>query len=186
MGRPTRKRRGFMLSEGEQAYRQALRYLRSVQGKEVAADEISSVVNRLMGALDPPHTETIARLVDLLNAHARSPKVDRGGASLTAAAILSASADVAGVIDYITVTKSEARGGGEDVGELVTRAARHGFLDLSASQVLAVVLVVLLSVGLPIVQVRLSSEVQSLMTDEEATLGLGLAVTLAVIQNRKK
>jgi hypothetical protein len=58
--------------------------------------------------------------------------------------------------------------------------------DLSAWQLLAVVLVVLLAVGLLFAQVKLPPEVQSLVGDEEATLGIGLAVTLAITQNRKK
>jgi hypothetical protein len=70
--------------------------------------------------------------------------------------------------------------------ELITKAARSGFLDLSAPQVLAVVLIVLLAVGLPFAQVQPPSDIQSLLTDEEATLGIGLAITFAIMQNRKK
>ena len=176
----------FMLSEGEQAYRQAVRYLRSMQGMEAPADEIASVVGRLTAAFDPPHTETINRLLYALNARARSPTTaEPAGAGLTAAAVLNANADVVGAIDDLTVGKSEGRSA-EDMGELVTKAARSGFLDLSASQVLAVVLVVLLAVGLPFAQVQLPSDIQSLLTDEQATLGIGLAITLAIMQNRKK
>ena len=65
------------------------------------------------------------------------------------------------------------------------KAARSGFLDLSVSQLLAVILVVLLAVGLPFAQVQLPPDVQSFLADEEATLGIGLAITLAIMQNRK-
>jgi hypothetical protein len=57
----------FMLSQGEQAYRQAVRYLRSVRGKELPADEIAAVVGLLTAVLDRPHKESVAQLVDLLN-----------------------------------------------------------------------------------------------------------------------
>ena len=175
----------FMLSEGEQAYRQAARYLRSMQGKEAPADEIASVVSRLTAVFDPPQTKPIARLIYLLNSRARSSTAEPAGASLTAAAVLSANADVIGAIDDLTVAKSEARDA-EDMDELITKAARSGFMDLSAPQVLAVVLIVLLAVGLPFAQVQLPSDIQSLLTDEEATLGIGLAITFAIMQNRKK
>jgi len=175
-----------MLSEGEQAYRQAVRYLRSVKGMEVPADEIAMVTSRLTTVLDPPYTETIVRLLDALNARARSSTVNPAGASLTVAAVLSANAEAVGAIDDLTVTKSEREEHVEDIGKLVTKAARSGFFDLSVSQVFAVVLVVLLSVGLPFAQVQLPPDVQSLMADEEATLGIGLAITLAIMQNRKK
>jgi hypothetical protein len=174
----------FMLSEGEQAYRQAVQYLRSMRGKEVPADEIAGVMRRLTAALDPPHTETIVRLLDLLNARARPSTAGPPGASLTAAAVLSANADVVGAIDELTVRTSEAQHV-EDMGELVTKAAQFGFLDLSVSQLLVVVVVVLLAVGLPFAQVQLPPDVQSLLTDEEATLGIGLAIVLAIMQNRK-
>ena len=157
----------FMLSEGEQAYRQAVRYLRSMRGREAPADEIASVVSRLTAALDPPHTETIVRLLDLLNVRARSSMADPAGASLTPAAVLSANADVVGAIDDLTLTKSEAQHV-EDMDELITKAARSGFLDLSAPQVLAVVLIVLLAVGVPFAQVQLPPDVQSFLADEEA------------------
>jgi len=49
-----------------------------------------------------------------------------------------------------------------------------------------VVLVVLLAVGIPFGQVKLPTEVQSLVADEEATLGIAIAITLAIIQSRKK
>lgn len=175
----------FILSEGEQAYRQAVRYLRSMRGREAPADEIASVVSRLTAALDPPHNETIVRLLDLLNVRARSSMADPAGASLAAAAVLSANADVVGAIDELTVTKSEAQHV-ENMDELVIKAARSGFVDLSVSQLLAVVLVVLLAVGLPFAQVQLPPDIQSLLADEEATLGIGLAITLAIMQNRKK
>ncbi len=136
-------------------------------------------------ASDPPYTETIIRSLDLLNARALSSTIDPAGARLTAAAVLSANADVVGAIDDLTVTESEGHHV-DDMGELVTKAARSGFLDLSVSQVLAVVLVVLLAVGLPFAQVQLPSDVQLLLADEEATLGIGLAITLAIVQNRKK
>ena len=175
----------FMLSQGEQAYRQAVRYLRSVQGKEVPADEIAAVVGLLTAVLDRPHKESVAHLVDLLNARAR-PVVDApAGAALTAAAVLTANADVIDAIDDVTITEL----GGEhveDLGELVTKAGKHGFGDLSIFQLLAVVLIVLLAVGLPFAQVKSSPEVQSLMADEEATIGIGFAITLAIMQSRKK
>jgi hypothetical protein len=52
--------------------------------------------------------------------------------------------------------------------------------------VLAVVLVVLLAIGLPFAQVKLPTEIQSFMTDEEATLGIGFAIAYAIMQDRKK
>jgi hypothetical protein len=174
-----------MLSEGEQAYRQALRYLRSLQGKEQPAEELASVVSRLTAALDHRHTETIVRFLDLANARAQSSTVVTANACLTATAVLIASADIGGATDDFTVAKAEAEQV-EDMDELIAKVARHGFLDLSVLQVLAVVLVVLLAVGLPFAQVKLPPGVQSLMADEEATLGIGLAITLAIMQNRKK
>jgi hypothetical protein len=69
---------------------------------------------------------------------------------------------------------------------LVHKAARTGWGGLSPAQVLAVVLVVLLAAGLPFAQVKLPPEVQSLVQDEEATLAIGIAITLAIVQGRKK
>jgi hypothetical protein len=180
------KKSNSMLSEGEQAYQQAVRYLRSVQGMEVPADEIAMVTSRLTAVLDPPYTETIVRLLDVLNARARPSTVNPAGAGLTVAAVLSGNPEGIGAIDDLAVAKSETDEHLEDIGKLVTKAARSGFLDLSVPQVFAVVLVVLLAVGLPFAQVQLPPDVQSLMVDEEATLGIGLAITLAIMQNRKK
>jgi hypothetical protein len=74
----------------------------------------------------------------------------------------------------------------EDVGELVTEVARHGVFGLSVYQLLAVILVVLLAARLPFVQVDMPPHIQSLMTDEEATLGLSLAIAFYIAQNRRK
>lgn len=135
--------------------------------------------------LDRPHKESVAQLVDLLNARARPAVAAPAGAALTAAAVLAANADVIDAIDDVTVTEPEGEHV-EDLGELVTKAGKHGFGDLSTLQLLAVVLVVLLAVGLPFAQVQSSPEVQSLMADEEATIGIGFAITLAIMQSRKK
>lgn len=173
------------LSEGEQAYRQALRYLRSLKGKEQPAEQLASVMSRLTAALDQPHAETIARLLDLATARARSATVATASPGLTATAVLKASVDVGVATDHLRVTKAGAEQV-EDVGELVAKAAKHGFRDLSGWQLLTVVLVVLLAVGLPFAQVKLPPDIQSLIGDEEATLGIGLAITLAITQNGKK
>jgi hypothetical protein len=174
-----------MLSQGEQAYRQAVRYLRSVQGKEVPADEIAAVVGLFTAMLDRPHNESVARLLDLLDARARPAVTAAADTAPTAAAVLAANEDVFDAIDDVTVT-APGDGHAKDLGELVAKAGKHGFGDLSTLQVLAVVLVVLLTVGLPFAQVQSSPEVQSLMADEEATIGIGIAITLAIVQSRKK
>jgi hypothetical protein len=51
-------------------------------------------------------------------------------------------------------------------------------------QVLALVLVWLLSVGAPVVQVALPPEAQTVVSNEYATLGI--AITLLIVQNRKR
>jgi hypothetical protein len=175
-----------VLSEGEQTYRKAARYIRSLKGKEVPAEELAGVVSRLTALLDQqPNNERIVQLLYLAITRARPSTVVTAGATLTATSVLSASADVVGAADALTVTKPEADQV-EDVGRLVAKVARLGFRDLSFWQVLAVVLVVLLAVGLPFAQVKLPTEIQSLMTDEEATLGIGFAIAYAIMQDRKK
>jgi hypothetical protein len=164
----------------------AARYIRSLKGKEVSAEELAGVVSRLKALLDQqPNNERIVQLLYLAIARARPSTVVTAGATLTATSVLSASADVVDAADALTVTKPEADQV-EDVGRLVAKVARLGFRDLSFWQVLAVVLVVLLAVGLPFAQVKLPPEIQSLMTDEEATLGIGFAIAYAIMQDRKK
>jgi hypothetical protein len=157
-----------------------------LKGKEVSAEELAGVVSRLKALLDQqPNNERIVQLLYLAVARARPSTVVTAGATLTATSVLSASADVVDAADALTVTKPEADQV-EDVGRLVAKVARLGFRDLSFRQVLAVVLVVLLPVGLPFAQVKLPPEIQSLMTDEEATLGIGFAIAYAIMQDRKK
>jgi hypothetical protein len=157
-----------------------------LKGKEVSAEELAGVVSRLKALLDQqPNNERIVQLLYLAIARARPSTVVTAGATLTATSVLSASADVVDAADALTVTKPEADQV-EDVGRLVAKVARLGFRDLSFWQVLAVVLVVLLAVGLPFAQVKLPPEIQSLMTDEEATLGIGFAIAYAIMQDRKK
>jgi hypothetical protein len=164
----------------------AARYIRSLKGKEVSAEELAGVVSRLKALLNQqPNNERIVQLLYLAIARARPSTVVTAGATLTATSVLSASADVVDAADALTVTKPEADQV-EDVGRLVAKVARLGFRDLSFWQVLAVVLVVLLAVGLPFAQVKLPPEIQSLMTDEEATLGIGFAIAYAIMQDRKK
>lgn len=76
--------------------------------------------------------------------------------------------------------------GSEEVGELTARAAREGFAGLNPVQILVVVLVCLLAVGAPFAQLALPPEAQSVLSDEYGTLGLGLAITTMIIQNRKR
>jgi hypothetical protein len=79
------------LSEGEQAYRQAARYLRFLNGKEVPAEELAGVVSRLTALLDQqPHNERIVQLLYLAIARARPSTEVTAGASLTATAVISA------------------------------------------------------------------------------------------------
>lgn len=73
-----------------------------------------------------------------------------------------------------------------ELSELSARAAREGLAGLSPLQVLAVVLVWLLAVGVPVAQQALPPEAQTVVSNEYGTLGLGIAITLLIVQNRKR
>lgn len=73
----------------------------------------------------------------------------------------------------------------ENLNRLLTKASRDGIAGFSNIQVLALVLICLLAVGTPFAQLALPPEAQVLLADEYATIGLGLALVLAIVQNRK-
>ncbi len=68
---------------------------------------------------------------------------------------------------------------------LSARVSREGLVGLGPVQVLALALVCMLAIGAPFVQMALPQEAQSLLTEEYSTLGLGLAIAMLIVQNRK-
>jgi hypothetical protein len=92
------------------------------------------------------------------------------------------------VLDADTITLSEGSSVIPlvDIVELSARASRDGIAGFSIMQVLALVLVWLLSVGSPVVQVALPPEAQTVVSNEYATLGIAIAITLLIVQNRKR
>jgi hypothetical protein len=74
----------------------------------------------------------------------------------------------------------------DEISKLSDQVEKHGVAGLSPAQLLLLVMVCLLAVGLPFAQVALPQGAQAVLADEEATMGLGLAITLAILQARKK
>jgi hypothetical protein len=102
------------------------------------------------------------------------------GANLTGVGRLVAGADV-------TVSESESVVKLEDINELSTRASREGIAGLSPAQILTLVLVWLLMLGAPVVQeLALPPDAQTVVSNEYATLSIGLAITVMILQNRKR
>jgi len=72
------------------------------------------------------------------------------------------------------------------IDELSAKAKKDGIGGLSTKQVLVLVLLWLLTIGAPVVQVALPPEAQTVVSNEYATLGLGIAITLVIVQNRNR
>jgi hypothetical protein len=71
------------------------------------------------------------------------------------------------------------------IAALSAKVAREGLAGLSPLQVLMLALVCMLAVGAPFIQTALPKEAQSLLTEEYATVSLGLAIAMLIVQNRK-
>jgi hypothetical protein len=75
----------------------------------------------------------------------------------------------------------------QDTSKLAARGARDGIARLSTMQVVFVlVLVWLLTIGAPFVQLALPPEAQTVVSNEYATVGIAIAITLVIVQDRKR
>jgi hypothetical protein len=72
----------------------------------------------------------------------------------------------------------------EDIDELSARASRDGIAGFSNTQVLALVLVWLLTIGAPVVQQALPPGAQTMLSDEYGTLGIAIALTLVILSRK--
>lgn len=90
-------------------------------------------------------------------------------------------AAVAGTASNVSV----ATGSLEVVRGLSARAAREGIADLTKLDVLTLVLVWLLTIGAPVLQRFLPAEDQTVMSNEYATVALGLAITTMILGRRR-
>ena len=73
----------------------------------------------------------------------------------------------------------------EGIGELSATASRSGIAGLSTAQVLALVLLWLLTIGAPVVQHALPPETQTLLSNEYGTVGIAIALTLVIFGRQR-
>ena len=135
-------------------------------------------------------SEALDLSVDDVIAAVRNLKTDAtfaaAGAAVAAGAALNAEGRVVAFADVGTGTDSLSVVKLEDIGELATRAARDGIVGLSIMQVLALVLVwLLVYISISVVQ-QLPGEVQAKLTNDIGILTVGLMMTLAIVQKRKR
>jgi hypothetical protein len=116
-----------------------------------------------------------------------------GEGTLTAGRNVTAGANLAGVgrlvadADVVTASESESVVRLEDIRELSTRASREGIAGFTPTQIFTLVLVWLLTLGAPVVQeLALPPDAQIVVSNEYATVGIGLAITVMILQNRKR
>ncbi len=175
-------------------FRTVQEFVADAQSAEEAAGPVLAVARQIAEAMDLGIAEVIAALRKLGSfPQWQSAAVLSGegklvaggpvlaGASLTAEGRMVASADV------ITASESESVVRLEDIGELSAKASRDGIAGLSAMQVFTLVLVWLFTLGAPVMQqLALPPEAQTVISNEYATFGIGLAITLVILQNRKR
>ena len=91
------------------------------------------------------------------------------------------------VLDSDTITLSESASvlPLEGIGELAATASRSGIAGLSTAQVLALVLLWLLTIGAPVVQHALPPETQTLLSNEYGTVGIAIALTLVIFARQR-
>lgn len=167
-----------MLSDGEQAYRQAVRYVMSMKGMEATAEQMSGVIGPLVAPLDSKHS---ARLVYIALTRVRLwPAMAQQYLSAWTAASMAATSSP------LEVTVEHQEMSPDEVSKLSEHVARYGLAGLSSKQVLLLVLVCLFTVGLPFVQDMVPQNIQSKVTSEEVALGIGVPVALALIEKRQK
>jgi hypothetical protein len=90
-------------------------------------------------------------------------------------------AAVAGTASNVSV----ATGSLEVVRDLSARAAREGVAHLTKLELLTLVLVWLLTLGAPVLQQLLPPECQTVMSNEYATVALGITITAAILRRRR-
>jgi hypothetical protein len=105
------------------------------------------------------------------------------GSRVAAVQSLGAGARIAASADVITWPEgTSAVVELEDISELSARASRDGLAALTSRQVL----VWLLAFSAPVVQLALPPQAQTVVTNEYATLGIAIAITLLIVGNRKR
>ena len=175
-----------MRDKGIQIYHAAQQYVAAARtGKE----DIQAIARQLGEAMDQGMAEVVAAVQNLAPQSASASLSGKGslvaGGHVMAFAGLAEATGVAPNASVITVSDSE-NVRPENLDNLLARASRNGIAGLSTVQVLAVVLVCLLAIGTPLAQLTLPPEAQALLADEYSTLGLGLAIALLIVQNRKR
>jgi hypothetical protein len=81
--------------------------------------------------------------------------------------------------------RSVATGSLEEISDLATRAAREGIRSLTKLDVLTLVLVWLVTLGAPVLERYLQKDDQAVISNEYATVALGLAI-MTMILGRKR
>jgi hypothetical protein len=87
--------------------------------------------------------------------------------------------------DMITLSEGASVLPLEDVGELSVKVARDGIAGLTTTQMLVLVLLWLLTIGAPVVQQALPPEAQTLLNSEYGTIGIAIAITLAIVSRKR-
>jgi hypothetical protein len=162
-----------LLSQGEIAYRRAVRFAHSMKGKEQTPEEVEWLARQIAAAMDHHMFAEVTSLLDRL-------RPQEYPWAVIAERYLPAQADAI-VRDAATSTNAT-----DEISTLSDQVEKFGIAGLSPAQLLLLVMVCLLAVGLPFAQVALPQGAQAVLADEEATIGLGLAITLAILQGGKK
>lgn len=87
--------------------------------------------------------------------------------------------------DMITLSRGSTVLPLGDIDELAARVSRDGIAGFSITQVLALVLVWLLTIGAPIIQQALPPEAQTLLSNEYGAIGIGIAITLVIFSRQQ-
>jgi hypothetical protein len=180
--------------QGMPIFRTVQEFVGDAKAAEDAAGPVFAVAHQTAEALDLRIAEVIAAVRALPGFDRWQPAAALSGegtliasgrvlagASLTAEARIFASADV------ITASERESTVKQEDIADLSAKASRDGVAGLSPIQVFTLVLLWLLTLGAPVVQeLVLPPEAQTVVSNEYATFGIGLAITLVILQNRTR
>jgi hypothetical protein len=156
-----------------------------VVGARTDDPDSPTVARQVSEALDVERAEVIAALQRLaLVDRATLRGVGSLGGYVMGAATLSGEGTLAAGASVITLTDSDSLRP-ENLARLSAKVTRDGIAGLSIMQVLALVLLWLLTIGAPFVQQALPPEAQTLLNNEYGTVGLGIALTLVIVSRKR-
>jgi hypothetical protein len=185
-----------MREQGMPIFREVRQFIDDAQVAEASAAQSPPSLVRQIGEAMDSADEVIAAVRKLGGLGGTAANTSQASASLTAVAMITASGgltlakprivadgDVATATESASVVKLEDSGQGID--ELSVKVSQEGIAGLSTTQLLVLVLVWLLTIGAPVVQLALPPEAQTAVSNEYATLGIAITITLLIVQNRK-